>query len=783
MQLTPANILGSWYADETLSWSAQKTVNWLPETAEVEGTRTLIKLATPPGLRAVVDLGTNAPIRGMENVEGRLFVVSGTSLFEVFTDFTTDNKGNIPGVSRVSMAHNKQGGGAAANELFIANGLSGYVYNTATDVLAQVTDDAFEGAMTADYVDGFITITDPQGRFWAHSGLNQATQWNSIDRYDAESAPDKIVSHIVSHREVMVFGTRTTEFFRNTGAATGTFARVDGTELEIGICSPFARARVDNSVGWVGNDLTVYRLNGHAALRISTRPIEQVLARVDPNNIFCDTWEDRGHKVLYVTSPQAFTLGYDFATGMWHERDSYDLPRWRVNNIVSWNGMRIAGDFTNGKLYVLDWDTHHEDGLPMVSERATGYTHADQNKVRAAYAELMFDTGGMLPALVTISGDLPDGFVGDAGVTSYLAAGGFGPYTFTIVAGSLPPGATMDVDGQVTYSYTTLGNFAWTVMVTDVFGDSATLEDSASIAERRWIIGPLTGNQYLLLNDVTDLTTGTLMAQPAFIAGGVTLISSANGVFFMHGDVTHPAGVSFDGGVTWSQCNASLVRTGLQASVSYNGNFYYHESGLRSVDGITWSAIPNWPVTGGSVRGMLARESDGAVVVTWQFAGLTRTHFTLNDGASPWTQTDSSNVGGPERMATDGNVIAAWTGESGGGPSYTNNFWVTFTTGSISLVLANRPTRLSGAWLWSGNGNWYRDTGSPGSVTTVLTGINGPQSSNRQEFVPSIAAIIKVIAGNVYGLWYSTNDGVSFTQAAGTFNASDPHIAGTGMEP
>lgn len=485
MRLNPLSLMGGAYADNSLTWSAQRTLNWLPETAEVEGTRTPIKFADAPGLRRVVDLGTGAPIRGIENVEGTLFVVSGTTLFEIASDYTATNRGNIPGVGRVSMAHNKQGGTTAANQLAIANGLSGYVYNTSTNVLSQITDESFEGASTVDYIDGFITFTDPQGRFWGHSALNQAGEYSSVDRYDAESAPDPIISHIASHREAIVFGTRTTEFFRNTGAATNTFQRVDGTELEVGICSTFARARVDNSVCWVSDSLEVFRLEGHSPQRISTRPIEQLLHTVNPANIFAFSWEDRGHKVFYITAPEAFTLGFDFASGMWHERQTFDLPRWRVNALASWNNQWIAGDYTNGLLYVLDWDTHHENGLELIRERASGYTHGGQNMVLAPYVELLFDTGAEGSPPLTISGSLPDTLENGDPISpySYTATGGLAPYSFIISAGALPPGLSLSSAGVVTGAPSAIGSYSWTVRVTDTMGDTAEVDDSTVVQE------------------------------------------------------------------------------------------------------------------------------------------------------------------------------------------------------------------------------------------------------------------------------------------------------------
>lgn len=559
-----STIINGAYADTALSWAAMRAVNWLPEAAEADGTRTPRKYATPPGLRLLVDLQTRAPVRGLEDVEGRLFAVSGDSLFEIANDLTVTNRGSIPGVGRVSMAHNQQGGASDANELAIANGLSGYVYNTDTTVLTQITDSAFEGATTFDYVDGYMSYTDPQGRWWGHSDLNQALQYSSIDRNDAESAPDKIVSHIVSHREVIVWGSRTGEFFRNTGAATGTFQRVDGTEMEVGICATFARARVDNTVCWVGNDLTVYRLNGHAPQRVSTRPIEQLLSSVDPTTIFCYTWEDRGHKVFYVTSPNNFTVGLDFASGLWHARESYGLDQWRINALVRWGTRWIAGDYVNGLLYELDWDWYTENGRPMVSQCATGYTWAEQNKLLCPYVELIFDTGGAggvgygEAETLALSGNVPGGYISDEVDTAYTATGGIQPYTFEILSGTFPPGLTLNANtGAVTGAFTTAGSYSWTVQVTDDEGNTDTLADAAEVLEVEWIADQV-GPGF----DVTPSTDGIDWTANGWAVtnfnGGFFVRRSSDGAVVVYNAIAangYKFGISFNGGDTFSMYN------------------------------------------------------------------------------------------------------------------------------------------------------------------------------------------------------------------------------------
>lgn len=410
----PAPVVGGAYTDDTRPWSVQDCVNWIPVQIERPGGRSDSQLRCAPGASVFCIPGPVQPVRGLHDVEGKLFAVVGTGLFQITPTGVAIPRGTIPGVRRVSMTHNQITGG---NELVIANGLSGYVYNTKTETLVQITDDGFPGFKVCDYVDSYIVGVEPQGRFWFTSDLAAATSYNTLDRTEAESQPDRIVGLIVSHREVFVLGERTGEFFRNTGAATGTFQRADGTEMEVGCASADSIAKLDNSVFWLGNDGSVYRLNGYQPVRISTRPLEQAISRCNMTDAFAFTYEDRGHKIYYLTFPDGMTWGFDVSTGEWARRQSFGLDRWRMNCVVRWNKQWIAGDFVNGKLYRLEWDMPWENGEVIERRRTTGVLHGNQNRLTVDAVELVFDTGredvatGDLfpaqPAPPTVTGDAP----------------------------------------------------------------------------------------------------------------------------------------------------------------------------------------------------------------------------------------------------------------------------------------------------------------------------------------------------------------------------------------
>ncbi|MDN4481863.1 hypothetical protein, partial [Demequina muriae] len=253
--------------------------------------------------------------------------------------------------------------------------------------------DGFPGAISFDFVDGYVLGIEPARRFAFTSDLAAAGSYSTLDRYEAEGSPDLLVGQAVTHREWWLMGERTIEPFTNTGAATGTFQRSQGTVIEVGLAATHAVAVMDNSVFWLGSDGIVYRANGYTPQRISTHAIEQAIARCNMAQAFAFTFEDKGHKVFYLTFPDGQTWGYDAATGEWHRRKSHNLDRWRINCLVKWRGKWIAGDYANGILYQLDWDTQDENGEPMERRRITGVTHDNQNAIVINGLELVVDTG------------------------------------------------------------------------------------------------------------------------------------------------------------------------------------------------------------------------------------------------------------------------------------------------------------------------------------------------------------------------------------------------------
>ncbi len=493
MTWSPFPLVGAAYNDEARPWSSQRLVNMLLVPAEAEGTRSRAKLVGVPGLDAFSRGMQEAPVRGLHNCEGLLLAVAGDTLYRITPAAVAVPIGPVPGTGRVEMANNQITNGY---EVLVANNQSGYVYNTRTGVYGQIDDAGFPGLRSPGYIDGYIAGVEPQGRFWAHSELRQATEWNTLDRYAAEARPDKIQLLRVNNRSVLVLGETSGQFFRNTGALTGTFANENGTEFAVGAGSRYAAEVVDNNVVWLGNDGLVYTLNGASPTILSTGPIAQAMAQYDLASCFSTLWEDNKHKVVYFTFPQGQTFGIDLWTRTWHERVSYGLDRWRINALVRWNRQWIAGDFYNGRLYRLDWRVQADYDQPLVRRRVTAVIHADENEVIINALRIKANTGQptvepaefpVPPGGPSVSGEAPDGTTDAAYSFAYtVTAGDSAIASTTLVDTTLPEGWAWDSStGTISHAATPIpaGTIELRMRATDANGLWAEHSDSFTIAE------------------------------------------------------------------------------------------------------------------------------------------------------------------------------------------------------------------------------------------------------------------------------------------------------------
>ncbi|HUW99864.1 MAG TPA: packaged DNA stabilization protein, partial [Phycisphaerae bacterium] len=339
-----------------------RMVNLFPEMVP-DGGKEPAFLQRAPGLRLVGAVG-DGPIRGMWRFGDFLYVASGGKLYRVDANFAATELGLINGSGPVSMSDN-------GVQLFVACNPDAFIYNASTGAFAQVTDPDFPGAVTVGYLDGYFVFNEPNSqRFWVTS-LNDGASVDPLDFASAEANPDDVVSLMVSHREVWLFGNNSIEVWYNAGLADFPLARIQGAVLEFGCQAPYSVAKMDNSLFWLGADArgsgVVYRSNGYNAQRISTHAVEwQIQQYAVTNDALAYTYQQDGHSFYVLIFPTAqATWVFDVSTGAWHERaywDGVEFRRHRSNCQANFAGRIVVGDWEGNELYAFDLTTYADNG-------------------------------------------------------------------------------------------------------------------------------------------------------------------------------------------------------------------------------------------------------------------------------------------------------------------------------------------------------------------------------------------------------------------------------------
>ena len=411
-------ILGSAYVARSINAAANRMVNLFPEIVP-EGGKDPGFLNRAPGLKFLASVGFG-PIRGLWSYGKYGYCVSGPNLYRIDPYWTVTLIGPIAGTGQVSMADN-------GVQLFIACNPQGYIYNNITQVLQQLTGDSFPGAGTVGYLDGYFVFNQPNSQIIWITSLFEGTAIDSLDFASAEGAPDEIVSLIINHQELWLFGTNSVEVWYDSGNADFPLTRIQGAFNEIGCAATYSVAKLDNAVFWLGSDARgkgiVYRANGYTGTRVSTHAIEYAIAQYDTiSDAIAYTYQQEGHAFYVLIFPSGnATWVYDVSTQAWHERAGWEdsqFVRHRSNCQMYFNNQVVVGDYETGTLYTFDLDVYADNGQVQKWLRSWRALPSGKNDLkRTAQHSLQLDAesgiglSGIAPGdvfgyLLTESGDL-----------------------------------------------------------------------------------------------------------------------------------------------------------------------------------------------------------------------------------------------------------------------------------------------------------------------------------------------------------------------------------------
>ena len=344
-------------------YSNQRLVNYFPRA--IPDGNGAVALIGRGGLTTVAEPGNN--LRRVVEMGGALYTVSTGNVWR-FDGVNAVNVGTVIASDQVSMASSGQ-------EVAIVTGGRYYLCNGA------VTTEYATGAVTdpqwVTFQDGYFLVSGTIGTrkdALTISGLDDGTTFDALEFTFAENAPDEIRGLVSDHGRVWAFGASTTQVFWNNGAADFPFTPSKSETIERGCLSGATVAKEDNSVFWVGPDKVVYRSGGGVPTVISTREVEEDLARSTIES--CFVFQDRGHKFYGIRRTGDTTWCYDITTGLWAERSTGLLyAPWAVTDTAIRAGVQYFVT-DSGKICTSSPDVFTDDGEAILAEAVSKPVYA-----------------------------------------------------------------------------------------------------------------------------------------------------------------------------------------------------------------------------------------------------------------------------------------------------------------------------------------------------------------------------------------------------------------------
>jgi hypothetical protein len=350
---------GPSYTSQSKIASAERCVNWYPEKIESPFGRAQWVLYPTPGFELFATAG-DGPIRGFFSQNGRTLVVSGSKLFELFADGSATERGDgLNNLDSTPATLNSNGDGG--HQVFITSGSKGYIFDLNTNTLTFVLDNVSVGG----FVDGFFLGLDPGSSTLKISELEDGLTWDPLQITQRNAGADRWAGMLVSHKEIWLYGTQTTEVFYNAGVAPFPFLPNPSVFINHGIFAPASAAILDNAPIWLGQNTDgahmVYRANGYTPVRVSTHALEFALSQyATVSDAHGWTYQDQGHSFYVLTFPTAgATWVYDVATGAWHERGTWtgsDFTAITVYGHAFAFGKHLTGGRFSGNVYRMGVD-------------------------------------------------------------------------------------------------------------------------------------------------------------------------------------------------------------------------------------------------------------------------------------------------------------------------------------------------------------------------------------------------------------------------------------------
>jgi hypothetical protein len=403
--LSRIGLVGGSYTSQSRNADDQLTMNLYPEIIESGSGKVGAALYPTPGTAPFTTL-SDQPVRGQIFTDARAFAVGGSAFSEIFANGTKTDYGPIVNDgSPVSMA-------AGPSQILIASAGTAYVFDLVANTLTAIPLTTLTNVNKVGFCDGFFVACLNNSHTFQASALEDATSWPPLSIGTINVFVDNVLSMLIDHREVWLFGITKTAVYYDAGLSPFPFDLIPGAFIEQGIGAPNSPVRLDNSIFWLGGDergnMVAWRAQGYTPTRVSNHAVEFAWQSYPVSaDAVGYSYQDQGHSFWVLYFPTANkTWVFDAATGQWHERGYWNavngiFTAHRSQNHIFAFGKHLVGDWASGKIYRMGIDLY-TDGENLIRRvRRAPHVSTEQEWIFHHQLQVDLETGlGPQPPLI-----------------------------------------------------------------------------------------------------------------------------------------------------------------------------------------------------------------------------------------------------------------------------------------------------------------------------------------------------------------------------------------------
>lgn len=419
---------GGSYTLQSVNANCQKTQNWIPEADESGFGVSAMHLNPTPGLALFAAL-PHGMVRAIFEFKGVLYAVADSGFYVVTQDGTFTQAGVVADDGKPAQIS------ANASQILIVSGGSAYYYQVsgksvsgvAAGGFAQIdttSGNAIQGPVVqCGGTDGYLIVLIANSQSIQISNLEDATTWalSGVPTVvTVNDFPDNVLAMLVDHRQVWLFGQKATLPYYDSGSAN-IFDPVPSGYVEQGIVAPFSPVKMNNSIFLLGGSDRgagiAWNIQGYQPIRVSNYAVEQEW-NTYPTIADAEgyAYEDGGHTFWMLRFPTANkTWCFDAATGLWHERSTWNPAQGAAGAHASrchayCYGKHLVGDPNSGNVYWMAapqqsasgaWQFCTDNGAQIIRIRRAPHISTEKQWIFHQQLQVDLQAGvGPVPPLV-----------------------------------------------------------------------------------------------------------------------------------------------------------------------------------------------------------------------------------------------------------------------------------------------------------------------------------------------------------------------------------------------